>query len=191
MLHKEIQRRRTLISFQEAKFRRIKKIKSKKYHRLIKKAKLKDTVEEFDKLMADNSDKAIEKLEELDRLRALERASLKHRNTGKWAKHNKLRSKYDDNARQNLNDQLKISSEMMRKRSLGVLDLQSNNYEGMFHEDQEVKASAVNNSEAISILYAQDEYNPWICNSKRPVKVAQVSFLWFLKAIYLCKLFQG
>lgn len=37
----------------------------------------------------------MEKLEQLDRIRAEERMSLKHRNTGKWAKYMQIRAKYN------------------------------------------------------------------------------------------------
>ncbi len=121
-LHREIQRRRLLTSYQEAKFRRLRRIKSKKYHRILKKEKLKATVAELDQLIENGEEGVEEKLAELDRLRALERASLKHHATGKWAKYSKLRSKYDDTARAQLNEQMALNAELMKRRSLAVLD---------------------------------------------------------------------
>src|SRR5699024_7867314 len=98
------------------------RIKSKKYHRILKKEKLKKTIEEFDQIVDQGAEGAEEKLAELDRLRALERASLKHHITGKWAKYNKLRAKYDDSARDELNKQMALNAELMKKRSLAVLE---------------------------------------------------------------------
>ena len=120
-IHREIQRRRTLISYREAKFRRLRKIKSKQYHRLQKKDRIRKEVDEFEKAVTGDDadpDVALEKLNELNRLRALERASLKHHVTGKWAKYRKIRAKYDDQARDELNQQLSINQQLMKKRAI-------------------------------------------------------------------------
>lgn len=161
-LHKEMQRLRVLISYQEAKYRRIRKIKSKKYHRIMRKDKLKKAVDEFDDLVAGNHEKAAEKLDELDRLRALERASLKHMNTGKWAKHHRIRAKYNEQSRNDLNEQLKISKEMMQKRTATTLidDGDDDSEESIAIDEQ----SNENESNKISLeMITQQPYNycPW------------------------------
>ncbi|KAF8794230.1 U3 small nucleolar RNA-associated protein 14 like protein [Argiope bruennichi] len=92
--HAELMKHRALISYQEAKARRQNKIKSKRYHRLLKKEKMKKLMKEFEELERTDAAKALEKLMEADKLRILERMTLKHRNTGKWAKMQKLRAKY-------------------------------------------------------------------------------------------------
>lgn len=43
---------------------------------------------------------ALRKLEELERTRAEERATLRHRSTGQWAKNLQVRAKYDKEVRQ-------------------------------------------------------------------------------------------
>ncbi|KAH9520825.1 U3 small nucleolar RNA-associated protein 14 A [Dermatophagoides farinae] len=158
-LHKEMQRLRVLISYQEAKYRRIRKIKSKKYHRIMRKDKLKKAVDEFDDLVAGNHEKAAEKLDELDRLRALERASLKHMNTGKWAKHHRIRAKYNEQSRNDLNEQLKISKEMMQKRTATTLiddDGDDDSEESIAIDEQ----SNENESNKISLeMITQQPYN--------------------------------
>lgn len=77
-----------------------KKIKSKNYHRRAKRRNMK----EFEKniaLLRQNNPKAFaERLLEADRMRAKERASLRHRMGGKFARMQKLRAKYDDEARE-------------------------------------------------------------------------------------------
>lgn len=173
IIHRELQRRRLLLSYQEAKFRRQRKIKSKKYHRLEKKKKLKNSVEDFEKLVEENSDKAAETLEELDRLRALERASLKHRNTGKWAKHNKLRAKYDDQAREALEQQMKINAELMKKRKL--LSLPGSQLEIDDNVDSPValEKNMENDDEPLDII---DDYNPWV-SSNKPSKKKKTTHL--------------
>jgi U3 small nucleolar RNA-associated protein 14 homolog A len=113
--HKELQKMRALLSYQEAKFKRQKKIKSKSYHRLLKKKKLEKEMKAFEEAKSKDSTKALEKLEQLDKLRALERATLRHRNSGKWSKHNQLRAKYDSTAREALREQLKLSQKLLQK----------------------------------------------------------------------------
>ncbi|VUZ55757.1 unnamed protein product, partial [Hymenolepis diminuta] len=77
-----------------------KKIKSKNYHRRAKRRNMK----EFEKniaLLRQNNPKAFaERLLEADRMRAKERASLRHRMGGKFARMQRLRAKYDDEARE-------------------------------------------------------------------------------------------
>nr|CDS30911.1 U3 small nucleolar RNA associated protein 14 [Hymenolepis microstoma] len=77
-----------------------KKIKSKNYHRRAKRRNMK----EFEKniaLLRQNDPKAFaERLLEADRMRAKERASLRHRTGGKFARMQKLRAKYNDEARE-------------------------------------------------------------------------------------------
>ncbi|KAJ3367657.1 hypothetical protein HDU91_001224 [Kappamyces sp. JEL0680] len=81
----QLARMRSLLFFQEQKQKKIAKIKSKTYRKIAKKAAQKGSlsVEELSQL-----DPALAK-EEKDRLdfeRARERMTLKHKNTGKWAK---------------------------------------------------------------------------------------------------------
>lgn len=184
LLHQQIQKRRLLISYQEAKFRRMRKIKSKKYHRLLKKDKLKKTVDEFDQLVAENSDKAVEKLEELDRLRALERASLKHMNTGKWAKHNKLRAKYDDQARESLNEQLKINEEMRKKRSLSTLETKNADN----NEETDQDPEKISNYEYLKEILKQPNLSPWFTSNYKNFEVKLVCCYSFI-SIYLTVIF--
>nr|XP_046910332.1 U3 small nucleolar RNA-associated protein 14 homolog A-like [Dermatophagoides farinae] len=81
-LHREMQRLRVLISHNEAKYRRIKRIKSKKYHRIQRKRKNADNI-------LNGISNVENTIQESDRLRALERASLKHTNLSKWSKRQK------------------------------------------------------------------------------------------------------
>ncbi|CAL1299900.1 unnamed protein product [Larinioides sclopetarius] len=113
--HAELMRHRALVSYQEAKARRQNKIKSKRYHRLLKKEKMKKLMKEFEELEKTDSAKALEKLMEADKLRVLERMTLKHRNTGKWAKMQKLRAKYNPEARSQLKEDLQIGLKLKEK----------------------------------------------------------------------------
>ena len=114
---KELQKMRALLSYQEVKLKRQKRIKSKKYHRILKKDRLKQQFKEFESLKDTDPEGALEKLKDLDKIRALERASLRHKNTGKWAKHHQLIAKNDDTVRNALSDQVQLSKELMKKQN--------------------------------------------------------------------------
>lgn len=148
-MHKMVQQRRTLISQQEAKYRRIKEIKSKKYRKLARKSRQKITETKF----MDNWNE-IENIN--DRLRALERATLKHKNTGKWARFNRIRSKFDHNARARLNEQNEIYQQMMKKhgKQLESKSIDDNNLEQF--KDQQQQSGLTN-------IKIGDDYNPYIC----------------------------
>lgn len=78
---KALMQMRELMFRNEAKAKRVKKIKSKAYHRLKKKEKLKSA--ELEQAFGSESD---EDQFDAEAARARERMTLKHKNTGKWAK---------------------------------------------------------------------------------------------------------
>lgn len=92
---REMARLRAHQSYQEAKAYRQNKIKSKKFHRIKRQEKIKNQIKEFEKLQKTDPEEALRKLEELDKTRAEERMSLRHRSTGQWAKNKQVRAKYD------------------------------------------------------------------------------------------------
>nr|CAG4642610.1 EOG090X08JJ [Evadne anonyx] len=112
---KDLARIRVLQSYQEAKARRQNKIKSKKYHRLLKKEKMKKHLKEFETLKEEDPEGALDKLKDMEKRRVEERMSLKHKGAGKWAKMQAIRSKYDDEAREALAEQLRMGREITRK----------------------------------------------------------------------------
>lgn len=63
--------------------------------RILKKERLKQQLKEFEELQSKDPEQALKKLEELEKARALERHTLRHKNTGKWAKSKLVRAKYD------------------------------------------------------------------------------------------------
>uniref|UniRef100_A0A6G1SHB4 U3 small nucleolar RNA-associated protein 14 A n=1 Tax=Aceria tosichella TaxID=561515 RepID=A0A6G1SHB4_9ACAR len=116
--HKELQRMRVKLNSFGAKMRRQKGIKSKSYHRLLKHERIRKHV----KKVESNQDALLNEIERLQKLRAQERASLKHKNTGKWAKHAKFRAKYDDEARQAMLEQIGIASKLLEKPAMPESD---------------------------------------------------------------------
>lgn len=92
---KEAAKLRAFQSYKESKMRRQSKIKSKKYHRMLKREKIKEKLKEFEELQKSNPEEAMRKLEDIEKARAEERFSLRHKGTGQWAKSKQVRAKYD------------------------------------------------------------------------------------------------
>lgn len=119
------------------------KIKSKKYHRILKKEKMKQQIKEFELLQKTDPESALRKIEQLDRSRIEERGLLRHRNTGSWAKNLQVRAKYDKDARKDLAEQIAISRELTAKKNVEESD-----------DD--------NNEPTVDIVDGDDPFNPWL-----------------------------
>uniref|UniRef100_A0A8C9NME4 UT14A protein n=1 Tax=Serinus canaria TaxID=9135 RepID=A0A8C9NME4_SERCA len=111
----ELQKARAVQSYYEAKARRAKRIKSKKYHRVLKKSRRRQALKEFEQLHKSDPAAALARLEELEQLRMQERMSLKHQNKGKWARSRAVMAKYDLEARKAMQEQLARNKELMQK----------------------------------------------------------------------------
>ncbi|KAK9538169.1 hypothetical protein VZT92_005721 [Zoarces viviparus] len=111
----ELQKARALQSYYEAKARRERKIKSKKYHKVQNKAKRKDLLKQFDEMVQTDPAAALEELNKIELARMQERMSLKHQNSGKWAKSKAIMAKYDDGARKAMQQQLEVNKELTQK----------------------------------------------------------------------------
>ncbi|XP_076867612.1 U3 small nucleolar RNA-associated protein 14 homolog A [Brachyhypopomus gauderio] len=111
----ELQKARALQSYYEAKAKRGRKIKSKKYHKVQKKAKRKEFLKQFDEMMKTNPTAALEELKKMELSRMEERMSLKHQNSGKWAKSRAIMAKYDESARSAMQEQLQLNKELTQK----------------------------------------------------------------------------
>lgn len=108
----QLRKMRDLLFRADVKAKRVAKIKSKAYRRIHKK--------EREKLMAKlDGDATMEDAEE-ERMkheaeRAKERATLKHKNTGKWAKAMKARGELDEDQRNDVNEMLDRGERLRRK----------------------------------------------------------------------------
>ncbi|KAI0050580.1 Utp14-domain-containing protein [Auriscalpium vulgare] len=107
----EVAKARDLMFRAEAKAKRVAKIKSKTYRRLKKKErqKLAAKLGEDD----DEDEEEVKLRREVER--AKERATLRHKNTGKWAKAMKSRGELDTDQRQDILDMLDRGDELRRK----------------------------------------------------------------------------
>ncbi|CAF2099930.1 unnamed protein product [Rotaria magnacalcarata] len=113
----ELKRMRALISYQQAKFKRVGKIKSKKFRRLVRKERQKQEEKDLKKLSVENPDKFLERLEHLERHRIEERSTLRHKNSTKWAKEKRLLSKFNTKVREELEEQLKLGKHLRTKQA--------------------------------------------------------------------------
>jgi len=103
---------RELMFRADTKAKRLAKIKSKTYRRLKKKQK-QNLLEKLDvdEGSADDEEKRLR----LEVERARERATLKHKNTGKWAKAMKARGELDEDQRQEVLEMLQRGEKLRRK----------------------------------------------------------------------------
>ncbi|XP_055086309.1 U3 small nucleolar RNA-associated protein 14 homolog A [Periophthalmus magnuspinnatus] len=152
----ELQKSRALQSYYEAKARRERKIKSKKYHKVHNKAKRKEMLKQFDEMVKTNPEAALEELKKLEMARMQERMSLKHQNSGKWAKSKAIMAKYDEDARKAMQQQLELNKDLTQK----VVTALNNDEEEDNEEEEgteEVLPDFVNDAEK-----AENVANPWM-----------------------------
>jgi len=104
----ELAKFRALQTYQEAKYRRQNKIKSKKFRKILRKEKNKEKIKELENLAQTDPQAAAEELEKLERKRIEERASLKHRNASKYLQEQAKRAKAtkDKNLAANVQEEL-------------------------------------------------------------------------------------
>ncbi|KAK5890921.1 hypothetical protein CesoFtcFv8_014397 [Champsocephalus esox] len=111
----ELQKARALQSYYEAKTQRERKIKSKKYHKVQNKAKRKEFLKKFEEMVKTDPAAALKELSKIELARMQERMSLKHQNSGKWAKSKVIMAKYDEGARKAMQQQLEVNKELTQK----------------------------------------------------------------------------
>ncbi|EDW26184.1 GL24932 [Drosophila persimilis] len=132
-------------SQKSAKARMQNKIKSKKFHKLQKRQKMLEQMKEFELLQKTNPEAALEKLNAMEKIRVQERASLRHKNTGTWAKNLQVRAKYDKDVRKDLAEQLAVSRQLTQKQKESDSETELN-IKPAAHEEEEKD---------------YDPFNPW------------------------------
>uniref|UniRef100_A0A8C6UUT0 UTP14C small subunit processome component n=1 Tax=Neogobius melanostomus TaxID=47308 RepID=A0A8C6UUT0_9GOBI len=153
----ELQKARALQSYYEAKARRDRKIKSKKYRKVHNKAKRKEMLKQFDEMVKTNPEGALEELKKLEMGRMQERMSLKHQNSGKWAKSKAIMAKYDEDARKAMQQQLEINKELTQKVATALNNDEEDEDDEEEADTEEVLPDFVNDVEK-----AGDASNPWM-----------------------------
>ncbi|XP_052088938.1 U3 small nucleolar RNA-associated protein 14 homolog A-like isoform X1 [Mytilus californianus] len=150
----ELRKHRALLSYKETKARWRNKIKSKKYHRVLRKEKMKNEKKSLDELAKTDPDAYMEKVTTADKQRVEERMSLKHRGGSKYMKKKMIYGKYDDQARQTVQEMIQKNKELTQKAEV-VSDSESDAVSMNSEDEMNMLESAVSASE-----------NPWMKGSK-------------------------
>ncbi|XP_068697898.1 U3 small nucleolar RNA-associated protein 14 homolog A-like isoform X3 [Montipora foliosa] len=159
----ELQKLRALQSYYELKCHRIKKIKSRKYRRVKRKAEMRAAA----KMPADedqqNDEDTTEVQEKADQRRALERVSLKHRNTTKWARYLMKKGSKSAEAKKLLQEQLRISRTLTEKDAIES-ESEEESTEVTAAELEEIEKDLEDVEEAYGNLLTSED-NPWRLDS--------------------------
>lgn len=115
---KQLGKMRMLESYYEAKCKRMKKIKSKKYRKLRGKQAKNAQQATAAELAEVDEEAAQEQLLKEMRTRAEERMTLRHKNSGKWAKRMLSRRQKDKSVTKALGDQMQLNDELRRKATM-------------------------------------------------------------------------
>ncbi|XP_014823852.1 PREDICTED: U3 small nucleolar RNA-associated protein 14 homolog A-like, partial [Poecilia mexicana] len=153
----ELQKARALQSYYEAKARRERKIKSKKYHKVQNKAKRKEFLKHFDEMVKLDPAVALEELNKMELARMQERMSLKHQNSSKWAKSKVIMAKYDEEARKAMQQQLEMNKELTQKLITPLNDNDDDDDEEEAEEAGDLLPDFVNDA-----VDGRDASNPWM-----------------------------
>lgn len=160
----ELAKMRELMFRAEAKAKRVSKIKSKTYRRIKKKEKAKIAAKlgELDEDHEDDEESRLKREVE----RARERATLRHKNTGKWAKAMKARGELDVDQRREINEMLD-RGEKLRRRIQGQGSDESDDEDDDSEDEggvERIKASAF---DELQQLKRSDEDVPGAIENKR------------------------
>ncbi|KAJ3053225.1 hypothetical protein HK097_004777 [Rhizophlyctis rosea] len=159
----ELAKMRSLLFFQEKKQKKIAKIKSKAYRKIHKKDKGKEDLS-LEELKALDPELARAEMEKLDAQRAMERISLKHKNTGKWAKQ-MLGKHIDTETRRAISDQLE-QHEALKRKIRGIESDESESDLADEDEDEGPDTARENALKALGVLEREVE----VAQGERPVK---------------------
>ena len=147
---------KALQSYQEAKFKRLKKIKSKRYRKILRKEREKDDEKDMEKMEKDDPLQFKEVLKEMEKKRMMERMSLKHRNTSKWSKQQKIYAQYSEKAKEQVQDQLELSKQLTKRvKEFEVTPSSDEDEQEENNQDAAAIKSAINNKGLLV-------NNPWM-----------------------------
>lgn len=114
---------KALVGYELAKRRRFNKIKSKAYRRILRKEKERTREVRQRALELIDPEAARRKNQErMEKMRAEERATQRHKNTSKWVKHVKGMSKIDDDTKEALQEQNLARARLMAKAQEDAAD---------------------------------------------------------------------
>ncbi|THD21707.1 U3 small nucleolar RNA-associated protein 14 [Fasciola hepatica] len=112
------EKERFILSRMAARNKRQNKIKSKTFHRHLKGRLLKEFEKQMEDMRMNNPRAFAKRIMKAELNRAKERASLRHRSGGKFGRMQKLRAKYDTEARNAVSEMHEQSRELTKKNNL-------------------------------------------------------------------------
>ncbi|EYC33193.1 hypothetical protein Y032_0002g658 [Ancylostoma ceylanicum] len=148
----QMQKMRALISYREAKYRYAAKIKSKGYHRILKRQKRKQLIKEFDELLVRDPEAAKEKLLELENQRVIERGSLKHRARTRFQQDIVKYAGRDSRAKQVLEEHFRLGRDLKSK-----VAMESGSEEDEEQEKEEKKMSVSEMIKSAAVAAAKSD----------------------------------
>ena len=153
----KLSRMRNLMFYHEVKAKRAKKIKSRAYHKHLKKQALKEGNLALDDVELEDTEEARRELaqrREFERLE--ERLTLKHKNTGKWAKQ-MLKAKlggHNTSVRQAVAEQLRLNQALTRK-----MDSMRDEEDSSSEEEEDEEAETGKDRRAASVAALEELVN--------------------------------
>jgi U3 small nucleolar RNA-associated protein 14 len=165
--HAEVSQRRNSTFEAERKSRRVKKIKSKAYHR-IRRGKERKMAEKLGDAAAVHDLDDEEVRMRLETERARERATLRHKNTGKWARAMRGRNELDVDQRQELNDD-HTRAEKLRRRIQGIGSGEEDSDSDDSDSDADIEAVKAAAFDELRALRAEGPIDPADGVSKKSV----------------------
>ncbi|KAI0713127.1 Utp14 protein-domain-containing protein [Cerioporus squamosus] len=171
----ELAKMRDLMFRAEAKAKRIAKIKSKTYRRIKKKERAR-LAEKLGEAEADEPEDEEARLKrEVERAR--ERATLRHKNTGKWAKAMKLRGELDEDQRRDINEMLDRGEKLRRKiQGQGSSDEESDDDDESDEGEGEEGVSRIR-AKAFDELAALDADDAEVPEGKKGKSIFEMKFM--------------
>jgi len=168
---KELSKIRALQTYQEAKYRRQNKIKSKKYRKIARKERKKEELAELERLQNADPEAAAEKINEMEKMRIQERASLKHRNASKYLQLQAKRSKFDKSSKTILNEQLSMHRDMLTKHGEQFDDTYEQDDEG---DGEDIDVSKVPKNDQTYSEFSSNYRKFWEEEQKKKVEGEKV-----------------
>ncbi|KAL7635937.1 UNVERIFIED_CONTAM: hypothetical protein RMT77_013754 [Armadillidium vulgare] len=158
----ELMKNRNLKMRLERKAALLNKSKSRKYHKILRRERLKRLKQEYENLKATNPEAALEILDKIEKTRVKERMDLRHKRS-RWLNLLQSRASRDERIRELLKENKEIRQEMLEKlKFLQESDVENDNDEES-DSDQNEKISKIKKDQAQAIKNGKfDSENLWV-----------------------------
>ncbi|KAI8813476.1 Utp14 protein-domain-containing protein [Cladochytrium replicatum] len=156
---RELAKMRSLLFYEEQKLKQMAKIKSKTYRKIRRRDKERQlkgeelTLEELNEL---DPEEAKSKLLKMERSRAEERMSLRHKNRGKWAKQLLAHKGQDPETQRAIAEQLQLHEKLKRKIQ-GLSDSDDSDAAFSDNDEDDPRAAAMRGLETLEASMREDE----------------------------------